>query len=85
LGKQSFAPQRSAIHSVPSGATSTMLIEPRVRPCGAVIHPVSVRYGFGGDSAPQAATSAVSAAHAAKRNVDMTDESARGVGTVQGS
>ena len=62
-----------------------MLIEPNVRPAGAVIQPVSVRYGFGGDSAAQAATSAVSAANAAKRNVDMTVESARGVGTVQGT
>ena len=39
VAKQSFAPQRSAIHSVPSGATSTMLIEPSVRPSGAAIQP----------------------------------------------
>ena len=42
-GKQSLAPQRSAIHSVPSGATSTMLIEPSTRPSGAAIQPVTVR------------------------------------------
>jgi hypothetical protein len=39
---------------VPSGATSTMLIEPSTRPSGAVIQSVSVRYGFGAVSGEQA-------------------------------
>src|SRR5688572_2006458 len=85
FGKQSFAPQRSAIHSVPFGATSIMLIEPSVRSAGAFIQPVTVRYGFGGESLAHAASSAAaaSAARAASREVDMTPQSARRARAVQ--
>ena len=43
-----FAPHRSATHTLrPSGATSTALVEPHVRPAGIFAHPSTVRYGFG--------------------------------------
>src|SRR6185503_783194 len=84
FGRQSFAPQRSAIHNVPFGATSTMLIEPSVRPSGAFIQPATVRYGFGNESLAHAPTRAASAAKAASRGVDMTAESARHERAVQG-
>src|SRR5690349_2325073 len=84
LGRQSFAPQRSAIHSVPLGATSTMLIEPKVRPAGALIHPVTVVYGFGKEPLLQAASSAASAVTAAVRAIGMTRQSARPACGVQG-
>src|SRR6185436_12627460 len=85
FGKQSFAPQRSAIHSVPLGATSTMLIEPSVRPAGAVIHPATVLYGFGKEPLLHAASTAASAAAAAVRGIGMTRQSARLAEAVQGS
>jgi hypothetical protein len=62
-----------------------MLIEPNVLPLGACIHPVIVRYGFGGESELQAAANAARTAATAKRRVDMTAESARSTGAVQGS
>ena len=84
-GRQSFAPHRSAIHSVPSGATSTMLIEPSVRPAGAVIQAVWVRYGFGGTPLLLQAVTSAAAAVTSNHDFGMTAESARGAGAVQGS
>src|SRR6185436_861271 len=83
FGRQSFAPQRSAIHNVPFGATSTMLIEPNVRPAGAFIQPATVRYGFGGESLEHAKSSVASVAKAASLEIGMTAESARPACVVQ--
>ena len=43
-----FAPQRSATQmNLPSGETSTALVDPQVRPSGSLKYPSIVWYGFG--------------------------------------